>query len=141
MKSRDTLVRLLRFEVDEKQQKVADLEAMIADFQRMSEDLERQILVEQERAGVSDVNHFAYPTFAKAAIQRKNNLQASIQDLEVQLTSARDELAEAFEEMKKVEMAEERGMARERKAIADREQATLDEVSATTHLRVGGHGV
>ena len=82
MKSRETLIRLRRFEVDEKRQKVADIEHMIADFNRMATDLERQIEMEQERAGVSDINHFAYPTFAKAAIQRRDNLQASIADLE-----------------------------------------------------------
>ncbi len=67
MKSRDALIRLKRFEVEEKRRKVADIEAMIGDFNHMAVDLDRQIAIEQERAGVSDVNHYAYPTFAKAA--------------------------------------------------------------------------
>lgn len=141
MKSRETLIRLLRFEVDEKRQKVTDIETMIADFQRMTDDLERQILIEQERAGVSDVNHFAYPTFAKAAIQRRDNLKASIDDLEAQLERAREELAEAFEELKKIEMAEERGAIRERKALESREQAALDAMAAVGHMRADGHTV
>ena len=76
MKSRETLIRLRRFEVDEKRQKVADIESMIADFRQMVTDLERQIQVEQERAGVSDVNHFAYPIFAMAVIQRREEERA-----------------------------------------------------------------
>ena len=83
MKSRESLIRLRRFEVDEKRQKVTDLETMISDFQQMAQDLDRQIEVEQERAGVSDVNHFAYPTFAKAAVQRRDNLVASVEELQV----------------------------------------------------------
>lgn len=135
MKSRETLLRLLRFEVDEKRQTVADIEAMIADFQRMADDLDRQVQIEQERAGVSDINHFAYPTFAKAALQRRDNLGASIADLEAQLERAREDLAESFEELKKIEMTEERGMARERKALDAREQASLDAMAAASHAR------
>ena len=41
MKSRDTLIRLKKFQVDEKRRRVTQIETMIADFQRMSTDLER----------------------------------------------------------------------------------------------------
>jgi N-formylglutamate amidohydrolase len=43
MKSRDTLIRLKKFQVDEKRRRVNQIEGMIADFQRMSVDLEREI--------------------------------------------------------------------------------------------------
>jgi hypothetical protein len=81
MKSRDALIRLKRFDVEEKRRKVADIEAMIGEFNHMAVDLDRQIAIEQERAGISDVNHYAYPTFAKAALQRRNNLTASARTL------------------------------------------------------------
>src|SRR5674536_16400 len=68
MKSRETLIRLKKFQVDEKRRRVAQIEGMIADFLRMSVDLEREIHTEQERAGINDTTHFAYPTYAKAAI-------------------------------------------------------------------------
>ncbi len=51
-----------RFEYDEKRQQVNDLEMMIADFRRMAGDLDQQIKIEQQASGISDVNHFAYPT-------------------------------------------------------------------------------
>lgn len=129
MKSRDTLIRLRRFELDEKRQKVTDIETMIADFQQMSRDLDRQIEDEQARAGVSDINHFAYPTFAKAAVQRRDNLATSIEELEAKLDAAREELAEAFEEVKKVELIEERDQERTRVSRNRAEMAELDEVA------------
>lgn len=104
MKSRDALIRLKRFDVDEKQRKVAAIEAMIADFNEMAVDLDRQIAIEQERAGITDVNHYAYPTFAKAAIQRRDNLAASASDLEARLAAARAELEEACSELRKIEL-------------------------------------
>ncbi len=114
MKSRDAVIRLKRFEVDEKRRKVAEIEAMIADFNQMAGDLDRQIAIEQERAGVSDVNHYAYPTFAKAAIQRRNNLAQSAANLEAKLEAARGDFDEAVEELKKIELLEERDAERMR---------------------------
>ncbi len=89
MKSRETLIRLKKFQVDEKRRRVAQIEGMIADFQRMSVDLEREIHTEQERAGINDPTHFAYPTYAKAAIQRRENLTRSADELRIQLEDAK----------------------------------------------------
>ena len=128
MKSRETLIRLKKFQVDEKRRKVAQIEGMIAEFERMAGDLEREIKVEQDRAGIHDPGHFAYPTYAKAAMQRRENLQRSADDLKIQLESATNALAEAFEDMKKVELLDERDQIREREEENAREQAELDAI-------------
>ncbi|ABE64099.1 Flagellar export FliJ [Nitrobacter hamburgensis X14] len=128
MKSRETLIRLKKFQVEEKRRRVAQIESMIADFQRMSVDLEREIEIEQDRAGIDDPAHFAYPTYAKAAIQRRENLTRSADELRVQLEDAKLGLAEAFEELKKVELLDERDQARERAEESAREQADLDSI-------------
>jgi flagellar FliJ protein len=130
MKSRDALIRLKRFDVEEKRRKVADIEAMIGDFNHMAVDLDRQIAIEQERAGISDVNHYAYPTFAKAAIQRRDNLAASAADLAAKLAAARSELDEANEELKKIELLEERDAERVRLEQARTAPGELEEVGA-----------
>ena len=128
MKSRETLIRLKKFQVDEKRRRVAQIEGMIADFQRMSVDLEREIQAEQERAGINDPSHFAYPTYAKAAIQRRENLTRSADELRIQLEDAKALLSEAYEELKKVELLDERDQARERAEESAREQADLDSI-------------
>src|SRR3989440_9410305 len=128
MKSRDTLIRLKKFQVDERRRKVAQIEGMIAEFERMAGDLEREIKTEQERAGIHDPAHFAYPTYAKAAMQRKENLKRSADELKVQLDDAKATLGEAFEELKKVELLDERDQMRERAEESAREQAELDSV-------------
>src|SRR5260221_883066 len=108
MKSRETLIRLKKFQVDEKRRRVAQIEGMIADFQRMSVDLEREIHSEQERAGINDPAHFAYPTYAKAAIQRRENPTPSADEMRIPLENAKNTLGEAFEENKKGEVLGER---------------------------------
>ena len=108
MKSRETLIRLKKFQVDEKRRRVAQIETMIAEIERMATDLDREIQTEQERSGISDPAHFAYPTYAKAAIQRRENLARSADELRGQLEEAKAILGEAFEELKKVELLDER---------------------------------
>jgi flagellar export protein FliJ len=128
MKSRDTLIRLKKFQVDEKRRKVMQIEGMIAEFDRMAVELEREIKTEQDRANIHDPAHFAYPTYAKAAIQRRENLKHSADELRVQLNDAKEALAEAFEELKKVELLDERDQIRERAAEAAFEQSELDSI-------------
>ena len=128
MKSRETLIRLKKFQVDERRRKVAQIEGMIAEFERMASDLDREIKSEQDRAGIHDPGHFAYPTYAKAAMQRRENLQRSADDLKVQLEAATNALGEAYEEMKKIELLDERDQMREREEESAREQAELDAI-------------
>jgi flagellar export protein FliJ len=134
MKSRETLIRLKKFQVDEKRRKVAQIEAMIAEFDRIAGELEREIKVEQDRAGIHDPAHF---TYAKAATTRRENLKHSTDELRVQLEDAKTALGEAFEELKKVEMLDERNQAREKAEENAREQAELDRI-ATLRFNAGG---
>jgi flagellar FliJ protein len=135
MRSRDSLIRLHRFQVDEKRRQVVEIETMIAEFRRKEAELEQQILSEQERAGVSDVGHYAYPTFAKAARDRRENLLKSIDGLTAQLETAKDGLAEAFTELKKYELMNEKESLRAKAELSAREQAELDEVGLAMHRR------
>jgi flagellar export protein FliJ len=126
MKSRETLIRLKKFQVDEKRRKVAQIEGMIAEFERIGVDLEREIKTEQDRAGIHDPGHFAYPTYAKAAMQRRENLKRSANELKIQLEDANAALGEALEEMR---LLDERDQIRERAEGDVRGQAELDAVA------------
>src|SRR6202167_126971 len=126
MKSREPLIRLKKFQVHEKRRKGAQIETMRPEFERIAADLEREIKVEQDRAGIHDPGHFAYPTYAKAAITRRENLKRSADELRVQLEDAKLAMGEAGDELKKVELLEERDQMREREAESAAEQAVLD---------------
>jgi flagellar FliJ protein len=136
MKSRNSLIRLKRFQVDEKRRQVTQIEMMIAEFERMATELDDQIAAEQKRVGITDVTHFAYPTFAKAAMQRRDNLMVSANDLRAQLDAARAGLSEAVEEMKKIELIEERDQMRDRASADEVEQDALDEIAMRMAYRM-----
>jgi flagellar export protein FliJ len=122
MKSRDSLIRLKRFHLEERRRRLSQIEMMIAEFTRIAGDLEREIAGEEARAKISDPTHFAYPTYAKAAAQRRDNLMRSAGDLEAQLETARNAVAEAQEELKKVESLD----GRERAEALARGEHTAD---------------
>jgi len=130
LKSRsESLIRLKKFNVDEKRRQVMQIEMMIADFERMASELDQQIEIEQTKTGISDVAHFAYSTFAKAALQRRDNLLASANDMRGKLETAQDELAEALEDLKKVELLDQREHQREREEQNRQEQSEFDEIA------------
>ena len=135
MKPRDTLLRLKRFQVDEKRRRVAQIEMMIAEFDRMAEDLDREIAIEEQKAGTSDPAHFAYPTYARAAGQRRDNLRQSAVNLQSQLEDAKAELGEAFEELKKIEILDDRERAGERALDNARDQAAMGQIGVSRSLR------
>ena len=128
MKSRsESLIRLKKFQVDEKRRQVTQIEMMVADFERMASELDQQIEIEHSKTGISDVAHFAYSTFAKAALTRRDNLLASASDMKAKLEAAQDALAEALEDLKKVELLDQRENQRERDEQNKLEQENYDE--------------
>jgi flagellar export protein FliJ len=106
MKSRDSLVRLKRFHVEEKRRRVMQIETMISEFARMANDLDREIAVEEQRAGITDMTHFAYPTYARAARTRRDNLLRSADELKGQLDEARLHLEKAMVDLTKEQSLE-----------------------------------
>ena len=114
MKSRDTLIRLKRFQLEEKQRRITQIEGMIAEFGRMVAELGREIAGEEQHSGITDPTHFAYSTYARAARTRRDNLQNSADELGEQLAAAQAELEGARAELHRVESLEgrEKGLDR-----------------------------
>ena len=108
MKSRENLLRLKHFQVEDKTRQLAQIDMMIAEFEKMYGDLQAQIEIEEQKAGITDPEHFAYPTFAKAALQRQQNLEGSIRDLKDKRVNAEAALVDAEEELKKAQKLEKR---------------------------------
>jgi hypothetical protein len=108
MKSRESLVRLKGFQLNEKRRQLQQIQTMMGEMERMCAELEQQIMNEEKKAGITDVTHFAYPTFAKAARKRADNLNGSIRELKVQQDAAELAVEEADAEYQKAAALEER---------------------------------
>ena len=99
MASLESLVRSKKSQVDQRARAVAQIESMIADFERLAANLELEIRSEEDRTKNHDPSHFAYSTLAKATIQRRDNLKQSIDKLRAQLSAAQGALRKSSEEL------------------------------------------
>ena len=129
MSSLKTVIRLHKWQLDEKRRALAELQnlrdRLFAELHR----LEQEMLHEQQVARADPVAAFGYAAFAKAALERGKRLQDSIAQVEKQIAAATEEMAEAFQELKRFELAEEERLKREREKIRRKEDAMLDETA------------
>ena len=86
--------RSREFEVNQSRLRANQIETMIAQFDRICADLGQQIDAEETRARISDPTHFAYPTYAKAARERRAKIQRSADALKIELDKLRFEMNE-----------------------------------------------
>lgn len=135
MSELDTLIRLHRWQLDEKRRALADLRALADRLEEEKARLEAEVAREQETARSSAEVAFSYAGFAQVAIERRRRLEESIGQIRRQIVSATDEVAEAFQELKRYELAQEGRDRRERQRRRRREGALLDEVAVTGYLR------
>ena len=87
----ERLRRSKEFEVGQNRWRANQIETMIAEFDRICIDLGRQIEAEEMHARICDPAHFAYPTYAKAARERRAKLQRSADALRIELDRLRFE--------------------------------------------------
>jgi flagellar FliJ protein len=97
MASRPAFIHLKDFQIRQHRRAIEQLHIMIADIELLANNLGREIRAEEDRAGMHDPTYFAYPTFAKAAIQRRDNLRQSADSLKTQLDAATKALNQAIE--------------------------------------------
>ena len=130
------LIRLSKWNVDEKQRVLVALQGredeILSWIQRLDEQLkEEQRIAAEDSTGVG----FSYGAFANAWLGRRQQLLSMLDMVRAEIVRARDELADAFSELKTYEITQRE---RDRRAQAERdkkEQAFLDEIGLNIHRR------
>jgi len=135
MKRGDTLIRLRRFRVDEMKRRMATLDGMKADAERKLSDLEDSVARERQRAGDSDIGRLAFPSFLRSIETRRENLRATLKEIERERVTAQADLNSAFQDLKSLEFATEQQAKRAQEVEARRSQSRLDEMALVRHLR------
>lgn len=135
MKRGDTLIRLRRFRVDEMKRRMATLDGMKADAERKLADLEESVARERQRAGDSDIGRLAFPSFLRSIESRRENLRATLKEIERERVTAQADLNVAFQDLKSLEFATEQQAKRIAEIETRRTQSRLDEMALVRHLR------
>lgn len=144
MKQRNTLVRLHKWQVDEKRKHLASLYALRDDLERQKQAVEMTVLREQEfvttAAGSEKEVGYAYGAFAQAAIMQRENIQRTIDSMEEQIFHALEAVGEAFKSLKRHEIAANNKAMRKERARARIEQIETDDQAIDSHQRKSVRG-
>lgn len=123
------IIRLHKWQVDEKRRQITELEVMKEELVERLEKLQSDLATEQEKLSKSNVVDINYANYASSVMNRRENLEASITEVDVSIENMKDELADAFKELKKYEIVEQRALEREKDEQKRTEQDRLDEIS------------
>ena len=138
MSTLDTLIRLHRWQVDERRRNVAELEGLAEKLRQELARLAEERTIEQTAAGASFLARHVYPGYIRRSLDRQKTLEQSLAETEAQTAQARDALAEAFQELKRYEIA---AASRERlrvAAAARRERLETDAIAIENFRRASG---
>jgi flagellar protein FliJ len=108
MRSRESLLRLNRFRVEDCRRQVADMDLMIQDLMRKHDDLDAHVKFEEQRTGVTDPNNVNYSMAAKSVRGRRDNILKTVGELRDQHESMIDRLKDAEGDLRKIEMLVEK---------------------------------
>lgn len=108
MRSRDSLLRLNRFKVEDCRRQVSDMDMMISDLMRKHDDLDNHVKFEEQRTGVSDPANVNYSMAAKSVRGRRDNILRTVAELRDQHEAMIERLKDAEADLRKVEMLVEK---------------------------------
>ena len=135
MKSLKTLVRARQRVLDEKRRALNLLEEQEDRLNDGRSALAAEQLREAENVRNSKDGGFGYGSYLTGARMRDQAIQFGLLKLGGEIESARDEIAEAYAEIKRFELIEAAQIERARKGEARREQEELDELGLGLYRR------
>jgi len=132
----DSLIRLRKWMVDERQRELAALVAREEQLINYGRELDRQLVREGEIARADPMSAgFQFGAYAEDHKRRRERLAVTLAALRQEIEGARERLAEAFRERKTMEEVQKSRSVRERVEAARVEQSELDEVAQNQHRR------
>jgi flagellar FliJ protein len=133
----DSLIRLRKWSVDERQRELAALVAREDQLIAYGRELERQLVREGEVSRNDPTGSgFMFGSFAEDHKKRRERLAITLAAVRREVEEARDRLAAAFRERKTMEEVQKNRAIRERVEADRLEQVELDEVAANQHRRL-----
>ena len=138
MSTLESLIRLHRWQVDERRRQVAELEALALKLRHELTRLGEEQAAEQAAASASFLARHVYPGYIRRALDRQKTLEQSLAETEAQTVAARDALAEAFQELKRYEVAQANRERLRISAAARRERLETDALAIANFRRANG---
>jgi len=129
------MIRLHKWQLDEKRRNLVELENMRDDLHQKLQNLRAELASEQKKVAESQVVSITYAGYAQQVMSRRENIENSLTEIDVSIEDMKDQVAEAFKELKKYEIVEQREREREITERNLRQQNELDELAINMHRR------
>ena len=135
MKSLKTLIRLHRRTLDEFRRKQVELERQKEILQQVSRKLREELEFELQLAAESpQMGHF-FGNFADRIKSRRKEIDEEVYKVNQNILQVNKQIAIAFSEVKKFEVALENLQKREREARERKEQIMMDDIAIDQFIR------
>jgi flagellar export protein FliJ len=131
-----TLVRLSKFNVDEKRRVLTGLQTREDQIVAEIGNAELRLKEEQKIAAADATGvGYLYGAYHQAWRQQRNQQDTALSAVRAQIEAAREDLAEAYRELKTYEITQANREKREQEEADRKEQVFLDEVGLTQFRR------
>lgn len=130
-----TLIRVHKFELDEKQRKLG---ALLRFEQAL---LNRKVLLaerfkqEEEAANVSPVAALTFGAYVDWHVEENKRVDRALEDNRQEIILMREEIMEAYQELKTLEITQENREKRELAELERKMNSILDEIGLTLYRR------
>jgi len=137
MKRYANLIRLNKWRVDQRRRHLAELETLAQEMRGRLDRMTAEIKAEQDLAHENKSVGHTFIAYAAAMNRRRDTIENSITNVAEQIVAAREEVAEAYRELKKYEIVEENRRRQSWQEEQRREQAVQDEIALNMYRRRG----
>jgi len=135
MKGVAAMVRVHKWKLEERSRILQELERLRQKLQQAASQLEAELVAEQHQARGGGLASLTYGGYAQSVIQRRDHIAKSLSEVDAQAEQARADVALAFQELKKYELAMANREKQKKQKEAKNERQTLDELGTTMHRR------
>lgn len=132
----DPLIRVRRHAVEQKQKFLAELYRQAEELEQQKKNLNDTLV--QERIKLEDMGEEAlgyFGNYSEAVKERTEDINDALLKLNNRIEIARDDMARAFEDLKKIEITQDRRADEEKKAQKKKEDQAMDEVAIEGYRR------
>lgn len=141
MANLDPLIKIRKHALDQKQKFLADLYRQAEELAAQKKSLIDTLAEERKKVdemGVAALGYFGH--YSEAVRGRVEDIDDAMKKLNNRIEVAREDMREAFADMKKIQITQERREAEEEKAMKKKEDNALDEIALEGFRRKADDG-
>jgi len=132
------VIRLHRWQIDDKQRALVALREREEHSEQHLARMDAEFAAEQAAVAQFPETAYMLASYARAFAQRREQQEQRIAKIKTQITAALDDLALAFQDLKRFELAHEARQAEQRREQLRKENLSLDEAGMNAFRRRQG---